>query len=384
MMRHATPLTLLSLRHHWRRLLAAAMGLGFAVLLMLTELGFMTAINDSATLWVAAMDADLVVVSHLKDDFNPGKPFARQRLERLRGSDGVAAITPLYVSRLGNWRSQGRVEADLIRIVAFDPAEAAFAVPGIEQQRHLLQRPDTALVDRRLRDSYGGLRRGIDGELNGRRVSVIGDFAVGPDLQLNATLVVSDGTFRRCFATADGSDPLRWADFGLVKAAAGQPIEPLRRRLQERLEGDLDVLTPAALERRVHGFWLRNQPVGAVFGIGMVVGFCIGMMICYQILYTDIIDQLPQLATLKAMGYGDGYLVRMTLARSFYFALAALAVGLPASAWAFAYLQDLTGLTFTLTLGRGLLVAALTLLMCALAARLAMGRALAADPAELF
>lgn len=379
-----TPLALLSLLHNRRRLIASALGIGFAVLLMLTELGFMTAINDSTTLWVDAMAADLVVISHLKDDINPSKPFPLRRLERLRAHPAVDDAYPLYVSRVGSWKSAGRVQQDIIRVVAFDPRQPAIDLPGIEDQRHILLRDDVALVDRRLRDSYGGLATGIDGELNGRAIQVQGDYALGPDLQLNATLVVSDLTFRRCFLTDDGRDPLEWVDFGLLQIADGGDPGTLQRQLQQRAGDDLLVLTRDGLKERIHRFWLYNQPVGAVFGIGMVVGFLIGMAICYQILFTDVIDQLPQLATLKAMGYRDAYLFAMTLRRSLYLALAALILGLPCGWLTFEALQRLTGLTFTLTFGRAAVVSLLTILMCGLAGLIAMRRAIAADPAELF
>ena len=373
-----------SLLHNRRRLLAAMTGIAFAVLLMLVELGFMTAINDSTTLWVDAMNADLVVVSHLKDDINPSKPFPRRHLERLRAVPGVIDIYPVYFSRLGNWQTSGQEKLDLLRVFAFDPQHPAWKPADLEAQRSALQRSEVALVDRHLRDSYDGLHRGVRGELNGRQLEVVGDFAVGPDLQLNATLVMSDVNFARYFPRQDGRDTLSWVEYGLVQAQDGASLGALQDAIQRAGDAHLDVLTPRQLKRRVHGFWLRHQPVGAVFGIGMVVGFCIGLMICYQILFTDVIDQLPQLATLKAMGYGDPYLKRLILLRSLYLAGFALALGLPAGYVAFGYLQGLTGLTFTLTAGRALLVASFTVLMCALAGWLAMGRALDADPAELF
>ncbi len=52
---------------------------------------------------------------------------------------------------------------------------------------------------------------------------------------------------------------------------------------------------------------------GPIFAIGTVVGFVVGMLISYQITYTDVSDQLPQYATLKAIGYPTVYLLRVVL-----------------------------------------------------------------------
>ena len=47
-----------------------------------------------------------------------------------------------------------------------------------------------------------------------------------------------------------------------------------------------------------------NAPIGAIF-IGLLVSLFIGTVICYQILYNEITDNLSQYATLKAMGFDD-------------------------------------------------------------------------------
>ncbi|MBV9859024.1 MAG: ABC transporter, partial [Alphaproteobacteria bacterium] len=115
-----------------------------------------------------------------------------------------------------------------------------------------------------------------------------------------------------------------------------------------------------------------------------IVGFIVGMLISYQVIYTDLSEQLPQYATLKGMGYGNGYLVRIVLEQA---ALSALAGYLPAWLlciavyWAIGRIAliplamsiSLTAISLGLTLG-----------MCLISAALAVRRVIAADPAEVF
>ena len=385
-MRPATPLAWLTLTHDRRRLLAAVTGVAFAVLLMVAELGFLFAIYDSSTLWVDALNAELLMVSRLKDDFNPSKPFPRARLEQARGLPGVTAVYPLWHSRLASWSTRGAVKRDLVRLVAFDPVDPVFNLAEVTSQQHLLRSPDTALVDRRMRDSYGGgLRSGAQGELQGRRVRILGDFELGPDLQLNANLLVSGRTFRNTFCDPKSpTDPLDKVEIGLLRIAEGTDPDELARRLLDVLPEDVRLLTPGDFRREIHAFWTRNQPVGAVFGLGLVVGFFIGLMICYQVLFTDVIDQLPQFATLKAIGYDNRFLVRLAIRRGAYLAALALAVGLPIGFIAYSGLAELTGLRFDLTVGRAVFVALTSFLMCIAASVLATRKALDTDPAEVF
>ena len=118
--------------------------------------------------------------------------------------------------------------------------------------------------------------------------------------------------------------------------------------------------------------------------MGTVVGFVVGLLISYQIIYTDLSDQLPQYATLKGMGYDNGYLVRVVLGQA---ALSALAGYIPA--WllcllVYRVIGAVALLPLHMTLGLTLLSLGLTVGMCLVSALLAIRRVIAADPAEVF
>ena len=53
----------------------------------------------------------------------------------------------------------------------------------------------------------------------------------------------------------------------------------------------------------------ENAPIDFIFGMGAAIGFFIGFVVVYQILYTEVTNHLPQYATLKAMGFSDRYLL---------------------------------------------------------------------------
>ncbi len=50
-------------------------------------------------------------------------------------------------------------------------------------------------------------------------------------------------------------------------------------------------------------FMTLNDPVDDIMGMIAGVAFFVGMIIVYQILYTDVVNHLPQFATLKAIGF---------------------------------------------------------------------------------
>ena len=118
--------------------------------------------------------------------------------------------------------------------------------------------------------------------------------------------------------------------------------------------------------------------------MGVAVGFLIGVFICYQILYTDIADHLPQLATLKALGYQNRDLVRLVLTQATLLGMLGFFPAVVITFGLYSTLTAMTGIITKLTVARVALVFILTLAMCFVAGLLAVRRAVAVDPAELF
>ena len=116
-------------------------------------------------------------------------------------------------------------------------------------------------------------------------------------------------------------------EFGVVKLRAGEDASHVQQALQAALPNDVRVLTKPQLVAFERDFQADLSSAGPIFWMGTVVGFVVGMLISYQIIYTDLSDQLPQYATLKGMGYDTGYLVRVVIEQA---ALSALAGYIPA------------------------------------------------------
>ena len=45
-----------------------------------------------------------------------------------------------------------------------------------------------------------------------------------------------------------------------------------------------------------------------MFTFGAIMGLVVGTIIVYQILFADVSDHLPEYATLRAIGYSNGYI----------------------------------------------------------------------------
>jgi putative ABC transport system permease protein len=380
------PVAFANLVHDRLRLLGSVAGIAFAVILMFVEIGFLYGVYDSQTLVVDKMNADLIIISDHKHGIVPKRPFPRSRLTQALGFEGVVAAYRLYVQEYrAGWKNSTAGDTHPILVFGFDPDDPVFLFPELQRQSPRLKTRDTVLIDSRSRDLYGARHAGTSAELNNHTVRIVGTFELGPDFRVDGNLLTSETTFARCFSSPRGSaDELARVDFGLLKIARQADPIHVRDTLQEGLPPDVIVLTKPEFRRRVERFWGEAQPVGSVFGLGTVMGFVIGTTICYQILYSAIVDRLPQYAMLKAIGYHNSYLLTLVLQESALLSVMGYLPGLIVSLTVYRLLEATSGILMQASLMRMLLILMLTFAMCGLAAALAVRRATQSDPAELF
>jgi hypothetical protein len=157
----------------------------------------------------------------------------------------------------------------------------------------------------------------------------VGTFALGTNFESDGTLVMSEENFVSLFP--DRRIGAHGPDVGVLRVRQGADLERLRAALQAELPPDVRVLTKPGLVAREQAFWDSVAPLGTVFNIGVVMGFIVGMAICYQVLYSDIGDRLGEFATLKAMGYSDTWLLLRVVEQAVYLALLGYAAGVVVS-----------------------------------------------------
>jgi putative ABC transport system permease protein len=380
------PFAWLSLTHRKSRLAASVSGVAFATVLMFVELGFRNGLTDSQVHVARMFNADLVIVHQHKDAVAPAISFPKERLAEARAVRGVAAVYPVYLDEYhAAWKNRTDGREYPILVYGIVPEDPVFLLPDVTRLAPLLKVPDTVLLDAKSRDFYGRIEPGVVGELARRATRVAGTFSLGPDFRIDGSAIVSDRTFLRVFAKRQGAAGAEErVEFGLVKIRAGASAAEVQALLRQALPADVKVLTKNEFIRSIEDFWNGSKPVGYVFGLGLLVGFAIGVAICYQILYTDIVDQLPQFATLKAIGYTNRSLVRIVLEKAFYLAVMGFAPGLLIALATYAVLQWYAGIRMELTVPRALLVMILTLAMCLTSAAIAIRKVAGSDPAEVF
>ncbi|QDS92888.1 FtsX-like permease family protein [Roseimaritima multifibrata] len=385
-----TPLAWKNLTSDWRRLFLGAAGVGFAAVLMFMQNGFRNALLDSPVQILKAVDCDLVATSRARFSLTSEHRFSYDLLNQVAADPDVISAIPIYIERA---RAQIRVVGNKrrpIRVVGIPLDLNRFSLPEIHDQLSALEPPRSALLDRRTRSQYGFAVDDLDKlasqsvELLNNDIRMVGTFGLGTDFANDGTVLLSQDNFAHYFPFRGSGDPLSVVDLGLIHLNPDADPVMVAKRLQS-LAPDVWVVTPREdLVQREIQFWNTQTPIGMIFFIGSMMGFAVGVIICYQILFTSIHDAMPEFATLKAMGYPNRYFLGLVVRQSLYLSLIGFLPALLVSWGLFQVLQTTVGLPMLMDPWRIGSVLGLTVLMCLVSGILALRKLITADPASLF
>ncbi|MFB8790412.1 MAG: ABC transporter permease DevC [Potamolinea sp.] len=379
------PLAWLQLSREKMRLLVAIAGISFADILMFMQLGFREALFDSAVTMHQNLKGEIFLISPQSTALIAMKSFPSRRLYQTMGFEGVKSISSVYMN-FGLWKNPQTRATRSIMILGFNPSESILNLPGITNNLEAIKMPDVVLFDDASRPEFGPIpqefKQGkeITTEVGGRRIKVGGLFTLGASFGADGNIVTSDLNFLRLYPAREKG----LIDIGVIKLEPGANLESVLKNLRRDLPNDVKILSKEEFVEFERNYWQTGTSIGFIFSLGTAMGFIVGTVIVYQILYTDVSDHLPEYATLKAMGYKNSYLLMVV----FQEALILAAIGyLPGSALAmglYSLTKNATQLPMMMTVSRAVIVLILTIIMCTVSGAIAVRKLQAADPADIF
>jgi putative ABC transport system permease protein len=384
--------TLLAVRLAWRQLrsekarfASAIAGVMFACVLVFMQLGFRSALFDSATALIGAMRGDLFLMHPLTTaSFRP-EPFPRLRAYQALALPEVERAVPIYLAQ-ATWRNPEDGTRRTIQLIGVDADAGVLDFPGLAPILDRLKRADTIAFDARSRPEFGAVPRLLaergpfEVQVGNRDMQVVGLIEIGPSFGADGNIVLSDVNFRRLVKERLPSA----VDLVAIRLRPGSDIGATQQRLRDLLPADVAVLTQAELNAHERKYWEEATPIGFIFAFGSLMGLVVGMVIVYQILFSDIAGHLKEYATLKAMGYSNGYLGRVVLGAALILAVAGFLPGIAISAFLYDVVGSATFLPLAMDMARASSVFAMIFTMCAVAGLLAMRKLRDANPADMF
>ena len=379
------PLAWLLLTRQPVRLAVALAGIAFAGILMFMQLGFRDGLFDASVTIHRLLDTDLVLISPRSSSSVSMAGFPRRRLVQAMADPDVEGITPVHWSLL-LWRNPDTRSTRSILTLGFEPADPLFTDPSLAPKAKLLQDRGRVLFDELSRPEFGPVAdwfrdgRTVESEINGKKVRVAGLVGLGTSFGADGNLLTSQETYLQLLPnTPPGS-----IEVGLIRLRAGADADAAVKRLQRDLPDDVKVLTKDGFIAFEQDYWRSSTSIGFIFTLGAAMGFVVGCVIVYQILYSDVSDHLPEYATLMAMGYRLPTLLGVVAREGMLLAVFGYLPAYAAGQGLYLLVRNATQLPVSMNLTRALTVFIMILVMCMGSATLAMRRLGDADPAEIF
>ena len=379
------PLSWLLLTRQPVRLLVALAGISFAGILMFMQLGFRDGLFDASVTAHRLFDADVVLISPRSASSVSMEAFPRRRLVQTLADPDVDGVTPVHWG-LMLWRNPETRRNRSILALGFNPDDPFFVDPSLAEKTDALKQKGRILFDQLSRPEFGPIAdwyrdgRVVETEIAGNRVRVAGLVSLGTSFGADGNLLTSTETFLDLMP----QKPPGAIEVGLVRLKPGADPEQVVSRLRQRLPKDVSVLTKQGFIDFEQNYWKSSTSIGFIFTLGAAMGFVVGCVIVYQVLYTDVSDHLPEYATLMAMGYRLSHLLGVVLREGLYLAALGYIPAYLAGEGLYWFVRNATRLPVGMDLTRALTVLTMILVMCLLSALLAMRRLVDADPAEIF
>jgi putative ABC transport system permease protein len=363
-------------------------GLAFATLLITQQGSIFAGFTRRSGSWIRdTAQADLWIMDPQVEFTEDRKVMLDSALLKVRGVEGVQWAVPLFKSYVQARLQDGsRV---VVRMIGLDDATLTGGPPLMEEGSLALLKQDRAiLVD--ARDVGDGLKLKLGMPDEGPRELRVGDRV---DLNEHETVVV--GTFRRTreffwdpVVYTTYSRALRMApperrslSYVLAKVKPGLDPKVVAARIEEATR--LRAQTSEEYEARSMDFILAKTGILPNFGMTIVLGFVIGVLVSGQMLYNFILENQRAFAAMKAMGASNMLLLRMVFAQVLFAAFIGFGLGVGVTAAVGTLLHD-SKLAFHMGWQVPVFGGIAIVICCLLAAFISIQRVLRLEPAVVF
>lgn len=381
----------LQLKQEKMRLMVAIGGISFAVVLIFMQLGLRVALFNSAVALYSKLEGEIFLLSPRSTALIAMENFSERRLYQTLAFPEVKSVIPIYLG-FSQWKNpQTRNYWRNIYVIGFELNKNVFNLDGVNNNLDRLKEPDVVLFDAVSRTEFGPVvelfnQQGkVETEIgdrgpNNRKITVVGLFELGTSFGSDGNLITSDLNFLRIFIQR----PKGFINLGIVQLHPGYNAEQVISKLKDYLPPDIKVMSRQELMDFEKEYWNTTTPIGFVFTFGVILGSIVGIIIVYQILYSNVSEHLAEYATLKAIGYKHRYLIKVIFQEALILAILGYIPGFFITLGMYKTAQQATKLPIGMESTRALSVLILTILICFSSGAIAVRKLQEADPADIF
>lgn len=251
------------------------------------------------------------------------RPLAEQKLNRVRSVPGVMWAEPL----INNWAvvelDDGRFEK--VNIIGLPRTSMVGQPPEITAGSiDDLRAPGAVIIEESSLPRLGNVGIGDTLRLNDKRAVVVGLCKAKKGFESNLLM----------YATIDNVlsfTPSQRRNISYIVVKCQSPEDILKVQAAINDLGDIRAFTRDEFALRTIDFILKETGIGVNFGITIVLGFIVGVLLSAAVFYQFTTENLRQFAVLKALGVTGTRLTGMVLLQAMIVGLIGYGVGVGAA-----------------------------------------------------
>ncbi|HLO42081.1 MAG TPA: ABC transporter permease [Phycisphaerales bacterium] len=251
------------------------------------------------------------------------RPLADQKLNRVRSVPGVMWAEPL----INNWAvvelADGRFEK--VNIIGLPRTSMVGQPPEITAGSiDDLRAPGAVIIEESSLPRLGNVRIGDTLRLNDKRAVVAGFCKAKKGFESNLLM----------YATIDNVlsfTPSQRRNISYIVVKCQSPADVPRVQASINALGDIRAFTRDQFALRTIDFILKETGIGINFGITIVLGFIVGVLLSAAVFYQFTTENIRQFAVLKALGVTGRRLTGMVLVQAMVVGLIGYGVGVGAA-----------------------------------------------------
>jgi putative ABC transport system permease protein len=304
------------------RFLATVLGVGFAVALVLIQVGLFFGLLENASITIEKLDADLWVMARNTANVDFGNPFPETQVQRVRSIPGVSRADNLIVWYAVVSLPTGSKES-VVYYALEDFERWAFPWKVIEGNRADLRRGRFVMLDESAERRFGPFAVGDTREFQGLSLKIIGRTSDAHSFTTNPMAFID-------YQLAQQLSPEELGDqttFIIVKLEPWADPQTVRAEIQRRLPYN-DVHTQAEWWSISRRYWIESTGLGLTLFLTVSLGALVGVVIVAQTLYASTTEHLAEFGTIKALGGRDIDVCGLIAEQAMFAAVLGFALGL--------------------------------------------------------
>lgn len=351
-------------------------GIIFSVVLVAVQSGIYLGSEKKIAAILDAAPADLWIVPLGTKSYDDPSPLSGRERHMTVSVPGVAHAEDMVVS-FGRWRKPQGGTTTVLIIGSEADSDKPLPINLHEGSREALNGPRAVAIDRSYFPDLGIKSVNDQAEINGINVEVVASTRRVRSFTTLPFIFTNIEEARRLTGTEQDQ-----ATYERVMLVPGANRDTVKKEIEARLP-DTEVLTQQEFTKRSQAYWLFQTGAGAALIAGAVLGLIVGVVIVAQTLYSSTKDHINEFATLRALGAGAGYIVKVILFQAVLSGLIGYSLGMVLSLGVIKAAED-TKLSVIMTPELAAALFFITVGMCVFAAISAIVKVVRIDPAVVF